>query len=184
MNEFVCLWLPEIVSMDKYANDWQEYEKYLYSIFERDFIFNPPIFNGKILKLKSKDSDVNISNRKNFEHITEKSVENKESNKEHFDERLPDLRRCERIEWHKKIIENFPCKENCENCQKILYYEFIFDNRIRAALIFADVKFKVIIEYRNNYNIFITGYYIDRQKYLDAEIEKFNRYNMQKTPLE
>lgn len=41
----------------------------------------------------------------------------------------------------------------------------------------------VIIEKRNNYNLLITGYYIEYDNMMDKYIKKYEQYKKQKTPL-
>ena len=62
-------------------------------------------------------------------------------------DRIPDLRRCERLKWNREIIEN----NNCVGCKKKLYYEQYYKNNVRINLLFPDVRFKVILEKRDKY---------------------------------
>ena len=98
--------------------------------------------------------------------------------------RIPDLRRCERIEWNREIIENSECKKGCNRCKKILYYEHYYKNNIRINLVFVDARFKVIIEGRENYYLLITGYYMEFDNTISKEIKRYNQFNKQKTPLD
>ena len=98
-------------------------------------------------------------------------------------DRQPDLRRCERISWNRKIIDNYNCSHNCKNCKKILYYEQMYKNNVRIHLLFADVKFKVVLEKRKSYYLLITGFYIQYDRVMKKEMNKYKLYNKQKTPL-
>ncbi len=65
-----------------------------------------------------------------------------------------------------------------------MYYEEYYNNKIRINLLFADVKFKVVLEKREKYYLLITGYYINYEYRLNKEIQKANLFSQQKTPLD
>ena len=88
------------------------------------------------------------------------------------DDRIPYLRRCERIKWNREIIENYICKYSCDNCKKVLYYELYYKNHIRVNLVFVDARFKVILEKRGNCVLLITGYYIPFDYTINKEIKR------------
>lgn len=113
-------------------------------------------------------------------HLTHKDEFHKSNDP---NDRIPDPRRAERIGWNRAIIENYKCNENCNNCEKILYFEEYYKKNVRAYFLFKDVKFLVIIEKRQNYNLLITGYYIEYNNAMEKYIKKYEKYKMQKTPL-
>ena len=177
-NKFKCKWLTPIITLDEYDNNWEKYNDKLYEIFVRDFITNELFFNNKKVCVR-----INVK-QNNYEHafIHLTCVSTKMSNDPN--DRIPDFRRCERLEWNREIIENYICKNNCTNCRKILFYEHYYKNRIRINLVFADVRFKVILEKRKNYYLLITGYYIEFDHTLRKEINKAELFRKQKTPLD
>lgn len=87
--------LPKIVSFNDFGK-WDMYIDFLYSIFKRDFIDSKPHV-GKIvfrLKYKPKFQDRACT----FYHMTHKGdIES---------ERIPDMRRSERLPWCRHTIEN------------------------------------------------------------------------------
>ena len=115
-----------------------------------------------------------------FTHLTHKDEFHNSTNP---NDRIPDPRRAERIAWNRAIIDNYTCKETCENCEKILYFEEMYKNNVRVYLLFKDVKFLVILEKRENYNLLITGYYIEYEHAMRKYIKKYEQYKKQKTPL-
>ena len=76
------------------------------------------------------------------------------------------------------------CSHNCKDCRKILYYEHYYKNRVRINLVFADARFKVILEKRDKYILLITGYYIKFDYVLNKEINRSKLFEKQKTPLD
>ena len=94
MENTEYLELPEIIELNQYGGNFQEYIEAIYKYFKEDFIEKQPSFRGQRLGLKRhplfKDKEAT------FWHMT--------SEGEDEDERIPDLRRLERIKWPAYII--------------------------------------------------------------------------------
>ena len=176
-SDFECLWLSPIITIDQYNNDWNKYNAKLYEIFLRDFIDNELYFETKKVRVRINPKLGNFEH--GFIHLTCIGRDSKVD----INDRIPDFRRCERIEWNRLIIENYKCANNCKNCKGILYYESYYKNNIRINLVFSEVRFKVILEKRPNYILLITGYYIEYNHTLRREEKRANLYKKQKTPL-
>ncbi len=178
MIEDICLWLPKIITLEEFNGNWAAYNDAIYKIFINDFIKNKLYFRNKKVEIRINPKENNYEHA--FIHLTSKEVNQPVD----VNDRIADLRRCERIAWNRKIIENYECKNSCPNCRKILYYEEYYKNNIRINLLFADVNFKVILEKRKNYYLLITGYYIYYKHKMKKELKKVTTYLQQKTPLD
>ena len=97
-------------------------------------------------------------------------------------DRIPDLRRSERLNWVRRIIENYECSVEY-NCGKILYWEEMYRGQVRCNLLFYEERFLVVLEQRRNIYFLITSFYIERDWELNKRIKKFEIYEKQKTPL-
>ncbi len=172
-----CKWLPKIVECKDYTK-WNDYLECIYEIFKEDFIDNKPIFEGKVVNFRKAPMDGKYEHT--FIHLTHKDEYHKSNNP---NDRVPDIRRAERIGWNRAIIDNYRCEENCNDCNKVLYFEEYYKKNIRVYFLFKDVKFLVIIEKRENYNLLITGYYVEYNNAMKKYIKKYEKYKMQKTPL-
>src|SRR5688572_6472060 len=88
-------WLPELVVLSDYGGDWQQYLAAIYQCFRQDFILTAPAYPGRRFALKRhpllRDKEATF-----WHLISEGSIEA---------DRLPDLRRCERIRWPRAMIE-------------------------------------------------------------------------------
>ena len=167
---------------------WNEYLDEIYKVFKNDFIDNKPIFEGKNVNFRKAPMDGKYEHT--FIHLTHKDEFHKSDNP---NDRIPDPRRAERIGWNKAIIDNYKCNENCVDCDKVLYFEEYYkknikvskklDNYVKSYFLFKDAKFLVILEKRENYNLLITGYYIEYDNAMEKYIKKYEKYKMQKTPL-
>ena len=174
---YKCKWLPDIKECNNF-NEWNNYLKELYIIFENDFITSIPSFEKKPVRHRKAPMDGNYEHA--FIHLTHKNIKSVQTDP---NDRVPDPRRAERLGWTRKIIEKFDCNEECKECNKIKYYEKYYKNNIRSYFLFEDVRFLVIIEKRENYNLLITSYYIEYDYMLDKYIKEYEKFEKQKTPL-
>ena len=159
-------WLPSLVLLSNYNGDWEIYKEALYGFYSLDFIENQPIFRNERLKIKKypkyKNKDAT------FWHIIEKGkIE---------DDRLPDLRRCERIRWPKPIIEN------CDNIE-IYVWENQRKGKQRICILYKQIKYLVILEKRRHYIIFWTAYPVEKDHTVRKLVKEYERYlNNQASP--
>lgn len=89
-------WLPQLVCLPEYGGDWERYLAALYIFFKKDFIDSTPMYKGKRLGLKK--HPLKDGKEATFWHFIQEGSEEAE--------RVPDMRRCERIRWPRPIIEN------------------------------------------------------------------------------
>ena len=172
-----CKWLPEIKVCSDFSK-WNDYLDEIYEIFKNDFIISKPIFEKKVVNFRRAPMDGKYEHT--FTHFTHKDEFHTSVNP---NDRVPDPRRAERIAWNRAIIDNYICNDICENCEKIVYFEEMYKNNVRVYLLFKDVKFLVILEKRENYNLLITGYYVEYEHAMRKYIKKYEQYKKQKTPL-
>jgi len=138
--------LPELVLLDDYDNSWQNYLEAVYSFFVEDFVKNKPTFNGTRLALKR--HPVIDGKEATFWHFTTSGkIE---------DERIPDLRRCERIRWPKPIIESATCGE-------VKVWKNKRKNETRILLFFTSESYLVVLADRGNYILPWTAYIVERE---------------------
>ena len=176
--EELCKWLPKTINIEEFNGIWELYNKKLYEKFINDFITTPLYFKNKQVQIRINPKQDNYEHA--FIHLTCETMKNGIG----INDRIPDFRRCERISWNRKIIENYPCIYNCDTCKKILYYEEYYKNTIRITLLLYDARFKVILEMRSNYYLLITGYYIKYDSLLEKDKMKAEKFIQQKTPLD
>jgi len=71
-------------------------------------------------------------------------------------ERLPDLRRCERIRWPRSIIDN-------THSDHIKYWKNIRKGKERIVLALEDFSYVVIPSDRGEYVLLWTAYYVEHE---------------------
>lgn len=97
----IAPWLPPLLPLESCHGDWIQYIEVIYAVFKRDFVDSKPTFWGRPLRLKR--HPIEQGKEATFWHmISEGKCEA---------DRLPDLRRCERIAWVRQLIERVPCPE-------------------------------------------------------------------------
>lgn len=87
--------LPNIIRLEDYGGNYHSYIDAVYEIFERDFIRHKACFGTHILRLKYHPEFQQRAYT--FYHMTHHG--------EQENDRIPDLRRCERMSWARPTIE-------------------------------------------------------------------------------
>ncbi|MCW3052154.1 MAG: rflB [Chthonomonadales bacterium] len=134
-------WLPDLVLFEDYNGNWQRYVEAVYACFKADFLDKAVLYRGNRLGIKRYPEYQGKS--ATFWHIvSEGQVEV---------ERLPDLRRCERIKWPCAVIEN-----SMEPDVKVWENERRGERRL--CLWLEEREFLVILAIRNGYYLLWTAY--------------------------
>lgn len=145
-------WLPPLVEMSAYGGDWSRYEAAVYGFFRADFIASAPQFQGKRVGLKR--HPVIQGKEATYWHcISEGKAEA---------DRLPDMRRCERIRWPRQCIEH-------ETELKVWTEERNGEDRIHLWL--EAEGYLVVLAARNGYVILWTTFFVKH----DHERRKLSR---------
>lgn len=152
-------WLPPLVLFSIAGGNWDTYLDTVYGFFKADFVDSKPNFQGRRLGLKR--HPVIHGMEATFWHmIQEGAVE---------DDRIPDLRRCERIRWPRPIIEN-------DTDSAIKIWRNKRGNEERVCLWFEQDSYLVILADRGDYILPWTAYPVEqshRQRKLQKEYEQY-----------
>ncbi len=150
-------WLPELILLEDYHGEWQQYEDAVYSEFYSDFIASGPTFQGQPVRITK---NLIKGKERGFWHlIQEGRVE---------EQRTPDIRRCERIRWIRAIIEHAhePEVKTWQNERK---------GKTRQLLWLQESEFLVVLEKRSNAWFLWTAYCVTeeyKQHKLSKEYEQ------------
>lgn len=146
-------WLPPKVSV----NPWKfDTFNALYSTFNRDFKMTQPLYRGKVVWFFPEVED---GREVIFWHLTHR--QDKISG-----ERLPDMRRCERLSWVRAIIDN------TEQPEVVDWDYKEGDGSVNTYLWLKDLDFFVLMKkYRDGRRRLITSYFID-QPHKRRKLEK------------
>ncbi|HNS10101.1 MAG TPA: hypothetical protein PKN29_10405 [Candidatus Ozemobacteraceae bacterium] len=136
-------WLPELIL---FSGNWSEYIERIYSIFRQDFVDDMPEFNSRPFRLKK--IPIFKGKEATFWHlISEGEIE---------DERIPDLRRCERICWPRSIIDT-------GHLHGIKTWKNHRQGKTRVLLALEDFSYVVVLDERLEYYLLWTAYPVERE---------------------
>ncbi len=153
-------WLPPLEELKAYGGDFSRYLEAIYQIFCADFVESKPVFAGKRLGLKR--HPVIQGKEATFWHMTsEGTVEA---------DRLPDLRRCERIRWPKPIIEN-------ADDPAIKVWREPRKGSLRVHIWFCEAQYLVVLDERKNYVLPWTAYPVDKEHEQQKLERRWERYS-------
>lgn len=172
MEETQCILDNQAFFME--CNDltnYQQYEDGLFQIFMQLYESNTIVYKGQQVRMKHYPPD--FGEKTGFYHLTCENYQHTDSEAD----RVPSLRRCERIKWPKELIEN--CSENCS---KILIWENIRHGKTNIILFCPELDYVVVLAKRNGYLLLTTAYPIDYENRKRDLIKEYNNYiNKQRT---
>lgn len=158
MNETTD-WLPSLVLLEDFKGNWDAYLNAIYSFFKNDFVDNKPAFQGRKLGLKR----LPLTNGKEatFWHMISEGKEE--------ENRIPDLRRCERIRWPRPIIEH-------DKDDAVKFWQNSRGHEKRICLWFQPENYLVILADRGKYILPWTAYLVTKphmQRKLEKEYQTY-----------
>lgn len=161
-------WIPDLIYFDDYDGDWTAYQEALYLIYKQDFLDSQPIYEGKRVQVRK--YPIEFGKEESFFHITCQDYQ------ENHD-RVPDFRRCERIRWVRKFIENYNCDPTqCEDCEGIKVWIECHKGKDRVHLLLEEERYIVVLEKREKYCLLVTAFYIEHDHTLDKKLKKYEAY--------
>ena len=165
-------WLPKELRYADYKGDWDKFLEAIYGIFECDFKHSCPKYKGLPLFY---DSRMEAGKEAAFWHLIQRHDCRAQ-------DRVPDLRRCERIPWPKPIIEHPTDKamslwKNERKSPK-------GGRQTRVLLWLEKLDYIVVLAERPKETILITAYCTDIKSQREKLIKERDEYlKMQKPPV-
>lgn len=151
--------LPEIITLVDHGGDFSSFFEAVYCIFKHDFIDTKPAFRGVRLGLKK--YPLIDGKEYTFYHFTHEG--DIETN------RLPDLRRMERIRWPKHLIV-----DSDHSYLKVWRNQRNGENRI---LIFHEHEsYLVVLADRGQYILPWTAYLVEKQHTKRKLLNEYDAY--------
>lgn len=154
-------WLPPLEPLANYGGNWERYETSLYAFFCADFIQSAPRFTNRRWAVKRHPASK--GKECTFWHcISTGNVE---------DDRLPDLRRCERIRWPRPMIDAFATAP-------VRCWRTTRGRSDRVLIATHDFSYVVVLEDRKTYIMLWTTFHVElpnRQCDFRRECEDFER---------
>ncbi|QDU13603.1 hypothetical protein CA11_13870 [Gimesia maris] len=138
-------WLPELLRLDDCENNWELYLEAVYQAFVEDFVDSKPTYTEKKFALKR--YPITDGKECTFWHLISEGANE--------EERLPDLRRCERIKWPRPMIESIQSGNLC-----VWRNKRGRENRILIAS--SDFSYVVVLADRSDYVLLWTAYCVEK----------------------
>lgn len=153
------LTLPEIITLEEFDGNFHNFYEEVYSIFKKDFVDTKPTYRGTKLRLKMHPY-----------------IEGKEYTFYHFThdgdietERLPNLRRLERIGYPRPIIDN-------SEHEILKVWKNNRGRHERILILHEQENYIVILEDREDYILPWTAYYIDKEHRMRKLLKEYEAY--------
>lgn len=139
-------WVPPLILMAEHGDSFPIYIEAVYAIFRATFIDSQPKFQGRWVRCRR--DPIYDSKEAGFWHCTSEGKTE--------EDRIPDIRRCERIRWLRAVIENHS-DERVD-----VWYNDLRGGDIRYSLWF-DEEYLVVLGDRRRYWQLITAFTTDQE---------------------
>lgn len=159
IEEQQYLELPELIELSEFGGNFANYLEAVYEIFVNDFILKRHTFRG--LRLGLKKHPISEGKEATFWHMT--------SEGENEQNRLPDMRRLERIKWPAFIIDNneHPYLRVWENTR---------GTKTNILILHERENYIVILRKGNGYVLPWTAYLIEHEWRKKKFIKEYEEY--------
>lgn len=156
--------LPALILLSDYKGVFKDFFEAVYLLFVRDFVNSKPTYRSQVLQLKSHPF---IDGKEyTFYHFThDGKIEA---------ERLPNIRRMERIAWPRPIIINSPDAD-------LKVWENKRGNKTRILILHEKESYLVILEKRKKYILPWTAYLVDYPNQKERLLKEYEEYLKTKT---
>jgi len=145
-------WLPALVLLADSSGDWGRYVEHLYAYFVADFEIAKPSWPGKRVGLKRHPEYDGKS--ATFWHFLSDGADEAE--------RIPDLRRCERIRWPRPMMDGFNQSKPDLATARMIWWKNRRSNEDRYLLALPDFSYIVVVADRGEFVLPWTAYTVDR----------------------
>lgn len=150
--------LPELFT---FHGDWDKYEDELYAIYLETIVNCEIKFRG--MPVKTQYRPATKGKGFGFWHLI--------SDGPNEDDRIPDMRRCERIRWVVWLIHN------AETDQALSWWENKRGHNTHVVIWQEQENFAVVLAKRNGYYLLKTAYWVKQKRHADfirerAEFQK------------
>jgi hypothetical protein len=158
-------WLPGLVLLNQYEGDWNKYIEAVYKYFKEDFIDSRPRFVDRTVRMKRHPLYQN--KEYTFWHIT--------SEGKREEDRIPDIRRCERIRWPRPIIEH--CTSDFIRC-----WPNKRGREKRITLWCYEEDYVVVLADRGKYILLWTAYMVTYRHTKEKLLKEYEEYHERLMP--
>lgn len=139
-------WLPDLVTLADCDGNWSSYLETIYEYFCADFVRSKPAYPDKRFALKR--YPVSQEKEATFWHLISEGRDE--------EERIPDMRRCERIRWPRPMIE-------AVESERVYVWRNVRGRNERTLIAVDDFSYVVVLDEREDYVLLWTAFYVERE---------------------
>jgi hypothetical protein len=132
-------------ALEAFWGDWASYEDHIYEIYVESLVRRTVSFQNKVVKCQYRPSTKN--KHFGFWHLISEGRDEAE--------RIPDLRRCERIRWVAWLIEHAAA-------DGVRWWKNRRGRAVRIVIWLESEAFAVVLEEREGYCLLKTAYWVKR----------------------
>jgi hypothetical protein len=157
-------WLPELVTLESCGGNWDQYLDLIYRYFKVDWLDSRPTYQGKLIGLRK--HPVVKGKESTFWHFISEGANE--------EDRIPNLRRCERIRWVRPVIESVGLRKD------ILVWKQRRGGKTNIAIALEDLSYVVFLGERTgtrDYLIPLTAYWVQGERKRERYRTEWTDYN-------
>jgi hypothetical protein len=158
-------WLPPHLDYPSYCGDWQSFLADVYRSFQVDFKDSRPSHHGRPVVF---DTRIDGGKEEGFWHI----VSERDAT---TGERVPQIRRCERVSWVRPIIEH-------SDDESVSLWKLKVGRHMRVLLWLEKCEYLVVLEEKLRVTVLVTAYCIDREHTRRKLRKQRAKYTKKQTP--
>lgn len=151
-------------------SQFSDYEDFTYKIFLTLYENNSLFYEGKNVLMKHYPPEYNP--RSGFYHLTCENY----SHTNNENDRVPNLKRYERIKWPKIIIDNLK-----KECPYLYIWKNVRYGKKNILIMCLELEYIIVLSERNDYLLLTTAYPIEYEHTLRKLIKEYNEYKKQET---
>lgn len=160
-----CEWLPELIFFSAHRGHWPDYLDALHRKFTNDFVHSLPSWPGKRVAVK-RHPEIDGKSATFWHLISEGAVEA---------DRIPDMRRCERIGWPRPIMDAFDEQEPRVSSQ-LVWWKERRRSEDRYLLAPDDFSYLVVVADRGTYVLPWTAFVLEHEHQRRKRRQAFEAY--------
>jgi len=139
-------WLPELILLEHHDGAWEPFIEAVYRAYCDDWVFGPrAYFSGQVIRCRQSPSYVGKEYA--FWHLTSRDEEG---------DRVPDLRRCERVRWPRAIM-------TMTSSDDVRVWESSRPGNMRFLIALKDFSYVIVLGSRNGYYLLVTAYHVEHE---------------------
>lgn len=165
-------WLPDLLLLEDSQGDWPNYLERLHNCFVADFVRSKPAWPGGKRVILKRYPEYDGKSATFWHMISEGKSET---------DRIPNMRRCERIVWPRPIMDEFDDAGPGTTSCRVLWWTELRGTETRYHLVPDDFSYLVVVADRGNVVLPWTAYHLEYTHQREKLRKKWREFWSQKS---